>query len=96
MINASPSPTSSCDRPTVDPLMGGQIVQVPKGARWQICYRLRELQIPCACPADGTLRVTVDHAIALLLVRSTVQRLTAERQDLLDWLERCWQTPFPN
>ncbi|WP_404784489.1 Asr1405/Asl0597 family protein [Altericista sp. CCNU0014] len=69
-----------------------QIVAIAQPDRWQVCYRLRELQIPCTCPADGTLRVAVDHAIALLLVRSTIQQFTASRRDLLDWLERCWQS----
>lgn len=70
----------------------GQIVSVHPGDRWSIHRRLQELNIPCACPADGTLRVDVNHAIALLLVYSTVQQFTATRQTSVDWLERCWQT----
>jgi hypothetical protein len=91
MINSPPLQATSCDHTSGDHTTN-QIVRVPKGSRWQVYHRLRELQIPCACPEDGTLRVAVDHAIALLLVRSTVQHFTASRQELLDWLERCWQT----
>ncbi|MCU0569572.1 MAG: hypothetical protein MUF49_23720 [Oculatellaceae cyanobacterium Prado106] len=68
-----------------------QIVDVPQIDRWQVYSRLQELQISCNCPSDGTLRVEVDHAIAILLVRSTVQQFTAPRQELVNWLERCLQ-----
>ena len=70
----------------------GQVVSVQRWDRWSIHRRLKELDIPCACPADGTLRVDVNHAIDLVLVRSTVQQFTAARQTSVDWLERCWET----
>ncbi|NJL46929.1 MAG: hypothetical protein HC929_04790 [Leptolyngbyaceae cyanobacterium SM2_5_2] len=60
--------------------------------RWSIHRRLQELNIPAACPADGTLRVEVNHALALLLVRSAVFQFSLSRQESVDWLERCWQT----
>ena len=44
----------------------GQTVSVRRCDRWSIHRRLQELNIPCACPADGTLRVEVNHALALL------------------------------
>jgi hypothetical protein len=55
----------------------GQVIAVHRWDRWSIHHRLQELNIPCACPADGTLRVDVNHAIALLLVQSTVRQFTA-------------------
>lgn len=70
----------------------GQVVFVQRCDRWSIHHRLQELNIPCACPRDGTLRVEVNHAIALVLVRSTVRQFLAPRQEAVDWLERCWQT----
>lgn len=73
----------------------GQIVSVRRSDRWSIYRRLQELNIPCACPADGTLRVEVNHALALLLVRSTVHQFTTPRQASVEWLERCWQSPAP-
>jgi len=69
----------------------GQIVSVQRGDRWSIYRRLQELDIPCACPADGTLRVEVNHAVGLFLVRSTVRQFLASRGESLDWLERCWE-----
>lgn len=70
----------------------GQLVSVQRWDRWSIYHRLQELNIPCACPNDGTLRVEVNDAIALLLVRSTVRQFTTSRQTSVDWLERCWET----
>lgn len=70
----------------------GQVVNVSRIDRWVIYHRLQELMIPCWCPADGSLRVEVNNSIAAVLVRSTVQQFVASRQELVEWLERCWQT----
>ncbi|MCL6435603.1 MAG: hypothetical protein K6T90_15605 [Leptolyngbyaceae cyanobacterium HOT.MB2.61] len=72
--------------------LAGYAVEVPLGDRWCIYHRLQELMIPCACSKDGSLRVEVNHGIAAILLRSTVQQFTASRQELVDWLERCWYT----
>lgn len=69
----------------------GQIVDVSRILRWQIYHRLQELRIPCWCPADGSLRVEVNDSVSAMLVRSIVQQFVAPRQELVDWLERCWQ-----
>ncbi|MGP1371799.1 MAG: Asr1405/Asl0597 family protein [Almyronema sp.] len=79
------------NKPTTIAPNWGQVVSVHRGDRWSIYRRLQELNIPCACPADGTLRVEVNHAAALVLVHSTVRQFTAPRQEGVDWLERCWQ-----
>lgn len=70
----------------------GQVITIPLGDRWCIYRRLQELCIPCACLIDGSLRVNVNHGLALILVRSTVQQFLASRQELVTWLERCWHT----
>lgn len=70
----------------------GQAVSVQRCDRWSIHHRLQELNIPCACPADGSLRVEVNHALALLLVRSTLHQFSLSRQEGVTWLERCWHT----
>ncbi|GAB4200912.1 MAG: hypothetical protein Fur006_52820 [Coleofasciculaceae cyanobacterium] len=69
-----------------------QVVNVSRILRWQIYHRLQELKIPCWCPPDGSLRVEVNDSISAVLVRSTVQQFVAPRQELVDWLERCWRT----
>lgn len=73
----------------------GQVIAIPRSTRWCIHRRLQELHIPCACPTDGSLRVDVNHGLALILVRSTVQQFIASRQELVTWLERCWSTRIP-
>lgn len=70
----------------------GLVVNVPQTLRWQIHRRLQELMIPCWCPADGSLRVEVNHGVAAVLLRSTVQQYVASRQELVNWLEQCWET----
>ncbi|MEM1367697.1 MAG: Asr1405/Asl0597 family protein [Cyanobacteria bacterium P01_H01_bin.15] len=60
--------------------------------RWSIKRRLQELNIPCACPADGTLRVNANHAIDLLLIQSAVRQCVAPRHETVNWLERCYRT----
>ncbi|MBF2083094.1 Asr1405/Asl0597 family protein [Thermoleptolyngbya sp. C42_A2020_037] len=70
----------------------GQVISVNRCDRWSIFLRLRDLNIPCACPADGTLRVEVNHALALLLVRSALFQFSCSRQERVDWLERCWRS----
>ena len=74
------------------PLAWGHPIAVPRGNCWAIHRRLQELGIPCSCPADGSLRVEVNHAIALVLVHSVVRQPLNSRTDALDWLERCWET----
>jgi hypothetical protein len=68
-----------------------QVVQIPLCDRWRIHQRLQELMIPSSCPADGSLRVQVNSCIAAILLRSTVMQFVASRQELVDWLERCWE-----
>jgi hypothetical protein len=70
----------------------GQALDIPRSDRWRIYQRLQELTIPCACPADGSLRVDINHGIALVLVRSTMRQFIAPRQELVNWLERCLHT----
>jgi hypothetical protein len=70
----------------------GQIVKVARSDRWLVYRRLQELTIPCWCPSDGSLWVEVNHSIAAILVRSTIEQFTASRQELVEWLERCWDT----
>ncbi|HLO50155.1 MAG TPA: hypothetical protein VK211_17200 [Kamptonema sp.] len=66
------------------------VVSVSRIDRWQIYHRLQELMIPCWCPKDGSLRVEVQNGISALLLRSVVQQFVASRQEMVNWLERCW------
>lgn len=74
---------------------GQTLITVHRCDRWSIQRRLQELDIPCDCPADGTLRVDVSDAVALMLVHSIVRRFTLSRGEAADWLDRCWTTQVP-
>jgi len=54
--------------------------------------RFQELNIPCNCPLDGSLRVDIRTGLDIILIRSVVQRMTASRTELINWLERCGNT----
>lgn len=68
------------------------VVSVSRIDRWHIYHRLQELKIPCWCPEDGSLRVEVQNGIVALLLRSVVQQFFASRQEMVNWLNRCWDT----
>ncbi|MFQ4145395.1 Asr1405/Asl0597 family protein [Chlorogloeopsis sp. ULAP02] len=71
--------------------LGDHILQIPLSDRWRIYHRLQELMVPCSCHPDGSLRVQVNSCLTVILVHSTVKQFVASRQELIDWLEQCWQ-----
>lgn len=87
---ANPGVSQIDDQPNVN-ISATHIVSVPRIDRWRIYYRLRELMIPCWCLPDGSLRVEVQDGTGALLLRSVVQQFVAPRQEMVNWLERCWQ-----
>lgn len=86
------SSLSSVNSPTIASVT--QVVLVPRSDRWRICYRLQELAIPCWCLPDGSLQVEVQNVHTALLLRSVVQQFMASRPELVNWLERCWESEF--
>lgn len=67
------------------------IVEVNWSDRWLIYHRLDELSIPCQCKTNQPLRVEITNVTAAIQLWSVTRRLTAPRQDLIDWLKRCWK-----
>lgn len=86
---ANPGTSQIDDQPNIN-VSVTHVVSVPRIDRWQIYHRLQELMIPCWCPEDGSLRVEVQNGIGALLLRSVVQQFVASRQEMVNWLERCW------
>lgn len=78
--------------PSPDALVS-QVAKLSRSDRWFAYRRLQELRISCWCPADGSLWVAVNNCTDAILLRSTVQQLVAPRQELVTWLERCWDSP---
>lgn len=84
-------PLSSANRDVIR--FRPQIIHISRTDRWLVHYRLQELMIPSWCLQDGTLQVDIWDGLSALLVWSVVRQVSASRQDLLLWLERCWNTP---
>jgi hypothetical protein len=68
-----------------------QIVTVNWAERWLVYYRLRELQIPCQCSTDKPLQVQLDNTKTAIQLWSVARQFSASRQELVDWLNCCWQ-----
>ncbi len=69
------------------------IISVNWADRWTVYYRLQALQIPCECFTNQPLRVQIGSPTAAIQVWSVMQQMTASRDQLLQWLEDCWQIP---
>ncbi|MBD1814611.1 Asr1405/Asl0597 family protein [Microcoleus vaginatus] len=67
------------------------IVQVSWLDRWQVYKRLQELEIPCWCAVDQPLRAKVNTAKQAAQLMSVLRQVSAPRDELVEWLECCWQ-----
>ncbi|MBD2339670.1 hypothetical protein H6G64_22105 [Calothrix sp. FACHB-156] len=65
-----------------------QFFEISVSDRWRIYQHLQDLMIPCRSPADHSVMVGFNHAIAALMVRNSAKYSLATRQELLDWLEQ--------
>ncbi|MFM7424770.1 MAG: Asr1405/Asl0597 family protein [Elainella sp.] len=84
---SSPSGLDSAALSFADPFM----LPISRSERWQVHQRLIELDIRSCCLQGGGLAVEVANPVALIQLRSLLLQLTAPRQQLLGWLEHCWQ-----
>ncbi len=73
-----------------NPSLTYSVADLPSVDRWSVYYRLQELGITCSRAEDGSLRVTIDNPLHAILLRSVITRWLAPKQDLIDWLDRCW------
>lgn len=70
--------------------LGNQVLQIPLCDCWCIYYRLQELNIKSSCPPDGSLRLQINSWLEVILLRSILMQFLADRQELVEWLEFCW------
>lgn len=68
-----------------------QIISVNWLDRWQVYNRLKALEIECLCQTNQPLEVYPDNPQAIIQIWSVVKQLTAPRQELIDWLNQCWE-----
>lgn len=85
------SQDASLLQPDVAPSLVAQKIAIAQGDRWLLYTRLRDLQIPCWCLKDGSLWAEVEQCSTVILIHSVMRELFAPRQELVDWLNRCWQ-----
>ncbi|HHP7231751.1 MAG TPA: Asr1405/Asl0597 family protein [Xenococcaceae cyanobacterium] len=72
-----------------------QIVKVEWSERWQVYYRLKALEIECYCQLDQPLQVEPSNPQAAIQLWSVAKQYTANRQELIAWLNQCWQIKLP-
>ncbi|MFM2312089.1 MAG: hypothetical protein RLZZ04_1365 [Cyanobacteriota bacterium] len=58
--------------------------------RWEVFRRLQALEIDCQCSTNEPLLVDLDSPTTLIQVWSVIRQSTAERHQLIDWLNGCW------
>ena len=68
-----------------------QVIKVEWSTRWQVYYRLKALEIECSCQSNQPLQVYPNNPQTAIQLWSVVKQCTAERQELIDWLNQCWQ-----
>lgn len=65
------------------------------GDRWQVYFRLKELDIPCQCKSYQPLLVDIQSAQSLIQVWSVVKRVSTPRSVISEWLNQCLRLPSP-
>lgn len=71
-----------------------QDIQVSWLDRWQVYYRLKALEIECICQMNQPLKAYPDNPKNAIQLWSVVKQYTANRQELIDWLNQCWQIQY--
>lgn len=67
-----------------------QIVKVAWSERWQVYHRLKALDIKCFCQTNKPLQADFNNPQTAIQIWSVVKQCTANRQELIDWLNQCW------
>ena len=67
-----------------------RVLTVKWAYRWDIFRRLQALEIDCQCSTNEPLLVNLDSPTTLVQIWSVVRQSTANRQQLIDWLDNCW------
>lgn len=69
-----------------------QPVSVKNSDRWQVYYRLLDLNVPCSCSLGNPLLVELHSPLVAIQVWQVLRQTEMKRVDLINWLETCWQT----
>lgn len=78
-------------KPSTPPQPIIHLVDVKNTERWSVYYRLQELEIPCHCFTNQPLQVELNSPNAIAQLSSVVKQLTSSRQELIGYLNQCWE-----
>ncbi|MGK7922535.1 MAG: Asr1405/Asl0597 family protein [Trichodesmium sp.] len=68
-----------------------EILQISWVDRWQVYRRLQELEINCWCEVEKPLQVQLKDRNEANQLDSVLKQFTANRHELVQLLQRCWQ-----
>ncbi|MEL6494357.1 MAG: Asr1405/Asl0597 family protein [Cyanobacteria bacterium J06623_7] len=71
-----------------------EAIAVKWAYRWDVFRRLQALEIECQCSTNEPLLVNLDTPTTLVQIWSVVRQSTAQRHELIDWLNDCWQVRY--
>ena len=81
----SSKPNSSADQ-----RQPSRVLSVKWAYRWDVFRRLKALEIDCQCSTNEPLLVDLYSPTTLVQIWSVVRQSSADRQELIDWLDNCW------
>ncbi len=71
-----------------------RILTIKWAYRWDVFRRLKSLEIDCQCSTNEPLLVDVYSPTTLIQIWSVVRQFSAERHQLIDWLDDCWYVQY--
>lgn len=71
-----------------------RILSVKWAYRWEVYRRLKMLEIDCHCATNEPLLVNLYSPTTLVQIWSVVRQSSAERHQLIDWLNNCWHISY--
>lgn len=69
-----------------------KVVDVDWLARWQVFHRLQDLEIECYCQANQPLKANLDSPQNAIQIWSVTKQISAQRPELIAWLDKCWES----
>jgi|GEM_PF-1837154 len=65
-------------------------IEVKWARRWEVYRRLKSLGIDCQCSTNEPLLVNLNSPMTSIQVWSVVRQSDIKREQLVDWLDGCW------
>ncbi len=75
---------------STDQKQPSRVLSVKWAYRWEVFRRLKALGIDCQCSTNEPLLVDLHSPTTLVQIWSVIRQSSAEREQLIDWLDNCW------